>query len=436
MDLVQFAVSHPAVNPATFRNGKHFTPRLDAMNATLKLVPTPAPARPAGDSRVRGDRPFEDALEVARELNPDTPVLCFSDAALAGTARAFIAGFPGEVSYAVKANSQPEVLTTLAAAGIAMFDVASVEEMAHVRAHVPEAAFHYHNPVKSRAEIVAAFRRFGCLRFAVDDDRELGKIAGALGLVRGLEIAVRFRLPKLGLSAHDFSSKFGATPEEAVRLLAAVAALGYRPVLTFHPGSQCTDPQAYARHIAAAAAIAREAGVRLMALNVGGGFPARYRDGATPDRDAFFDVIAGAVAASFGSAGPALECEPGRGLVASSMSLLTRVKLVKPGRAEVFLNDGIYGALLEVTQAPGLMPPYRAIREGRALDGAARPFTAYGPTCDPLDRLPVPLDLPEEIEEDDFVEFGTLGAYGAATSTRFNGYEIKDVVPVRRVLSI
>ncbi|MGE0210932.1 MAG: hypothetical protein AB7S41_04490 [Parvibaculaceae bacterium] len=233
---------------------------------------------------------------------------------------------------------------------------------------------------------------------------------------------------------HDFSCKFGATPEEAATLLREVASLGFKPVLTFHPGSQCTDPEAYVRHVAAAAGIAREAGVTLHALNVGGGFPARYRDAAVPPLPAFFEAMADAVREGFEKA-PQLECEPGRGLVATSMSLLTRVKLVKHGRREVFLNDGIYGALLEMSQAPSLTPPYRAIRGGEALGGKEIEFTAYGPTCDPLDRLPVPLTLPEAVEEDDFIEFGTLGAYGAATATCFNGYEVADVVTVRSVLA-
>lgn len=400
------------------------------MSATLRIVSTPAAEHPAA-----GDRSFEDALEVAQALQPDRPMLCFSPGVLEATARRIIEGFPGEASYAVKANSHENVIGALAKAGIAVFDVASVEEMEDVRRLAPDARLHYHNPVKSKAEIVAAFRQFGCRRFAVDSERELRKIAGALGLVRDLEIAVRFRLPRLGLSAHDFSSKFGATREEAAILLRHIAALGFKPVLTFHPGSQCTDPEAYARHIEVAASIARNAGVQIHALNVGGGFPARYRDGDVPDLGLYFSTISKAVEGSFGNAAPALECEPGRGLAAASMSLLTRVKLVKPERGEVFLNDGIYGTLLELTQANGLLPAYRAIRNGEQIEGESRAFTVYGPTCDPLDRLPVPLELPASIEEDDYVEFGTLGAYGAATSTRFNGYEVKDVVIVRKALS-
>jgi ornithine decarboxylase len=81
---------------------------------------------------------------------------------------------------------------------------------------------------------------------------------------RATEIAVRFRLAANGDSAHDFSSKFGATPEEAVELLRQVVAAGFIPVLTFHPGSQCLKPAAYARHIAEAARIAEMPGSSLI----------------------------------------------------------------------------------------------------------------------------------------------------------------------------
>jgi ornithine decarboxylase len=405
------------------------------MTAALKLIKTQSAVRAAPSRTPHQVRLYQDACEVARILRPERPVFCFSAEALEANARAFLAGFPGSVAYAVKANSNEAVIRTLAAAGMETFDVASVEEMALVRSHAPKTRLHYHNPIKSRTEIAVAYRHYGCRRFAVDHTEEIAKLSATLGPARGIELAVRFRLPPHGCSAHDFSGKFGATPEEAVELLRQASELGFASVLTFHPGSQCIDPEAYARHIFAAAAIARTAGVALRALNVGGGFPARYRSGEVPALEAFFAAIDAANAEAFGSQPPMLECEPGRAIAAPGMSLLTRVKLVKGNRAEVFLNDGIYGALLEVTQAPGLLPHYRVIRNGLAVDDECRPFTVYGPTCDPLDRLPVPLELPVGIADGDFIEFGTLGAYAAATATRFNGYEVADIVSVRRVLA-
>ena len=381
-------------------------------------------------------RPFADAPDVARTVQPEAPVFCFSAPELTARARTFLDGFPGEVAYAVKSNPGPHVLKTLAAAGVAVFDVASVEEMADVRAAAPRAVLHYHNPVKSRAEIARARFGFGCTRFAADDEAEIAKIAEVVGSTSGIGIAVRFRLPSHGASAHDFSSKFGATPEEAVELLRQVVALGFAPVLTFHPGSQCTDPAAWARHIEVAAGIVSRAGVRLAALNVGGGFPWRYRDGVAPPLAVVFAAIEAAAVTAFRGDAPRLECEPGRGLVAGSTSLLTRVKLVKGKRGEAFINDGVYGGLMEVAQAPALAPPHRVIRNGAVIAAAdLKPFVVYGPTCDPLDRLPGELLLPADLREDDYIEFGALGAYGAATATCFNGYKPAQALDVDAVFS-
>ncbi len=380
-------------------------------------------------------RPYADAAAVAASLQPDEPVFCFSPAQLAARARVFLNGFPGEVSFAVKSNPAACVLSTLAKAGLSVFDVASVREMEAVRAAVGEAEFHYHNPVKSRGEIAAAHARFGCRRFAADSPEEIAKIADIVGGDASVEVAVRFVLPpERGASAHDFSTKFGAHEHAAIALLADVAKRGYRPVLTFHPGSQAREPQAYVRHIEAAARIAKGAGVALAALNVGGGFPANYATSTAPEPDVFFRVIDKAVRRCFGPARPKLECEPGRGLVATSMSLLTRVKLVCSDADDLFINDGVYGGLMECWQAPALMPPHRLIRDGAVLEGESRAFKVFGPTCDPLDALPDRLDLPQDVREGDYIEFGTLGAYGIATSTRFNGYGDHAIVEVEEAL--
>jgi ornithine decarboxylase len=379
---------------------------------------------------------FADAAELSQRLTPTDPVFCFSAEALNTRIAEFLSGFPGEVSYAVKANPGEHILLTAAASGISLFDVASVHEMKQVRSVAPRARFHYHNPIKSRQEIDEAYQIYGCKRYAADDLQEIYKIADTIGHSSEIEIAIRFRLPRLGgSSVHDFSSKFGATRAEATELLKSVVALGFAPVLTFHPGSQCTDPLAYVRHIAAAAKLTRRSGIKLAALNVGGGFPARYRYSDVPPLSVFFDAILQTTNKEFGIDAPRLECEPGRGIVAQSTSLLTRIKLVKHLRNELFINDGIYGALMEVYQVPKIVPPARVIRDGKLLQGRTRMWTIYGPTCDPLDKLPVKFELPIDIREGDFVEFGSVGAYGAATSTRFNGYGAAKTHFVRDVLS-
>lgn len=366
---------------------------------------------------------------------PDAPVFCFSEAALRMRLKRYVDGFPGRTTYAVKCNSTAPLLQTLAAGGLHAFDVASVREIELVRAADPGAVLHYHNPVKSRREIDAAYRTHGCKRFAVDCLEEIDKVHAIVGGDPSVELAVRFVLPReRGSSSHDFSTKFGAPEHDCAALLTRVQALGYVPLLTFHPGSQCHDPHVYVRHIEAAGRIAAGSGVAIRTLNVGGGFPANYLLQTSPEPEAFFAAIGAAANAAFGQDRPSLECEPGRGIAADCMSLLTRVKLVSAD--DVFLNDGVYGGLMEYYQAPDLRQPFRVWRDGAALDGPTRSFKTFGPTCDPLDVLPHRLDLPDDLREGDYIEFGEAGAYGPACVTDFNGYGAHALAHVSSVLSL
>ena len=349
---------------------------------------------------------------------PDDPVLFLSPETLHETAGRFISGFPGLVTYAVKANPGEAVIGNLVAAGIRGFDVASPAEIALVRSLAPAAALHYNNPVRSRDEVRMAVEH-GVASYSVDAAGELDKLV-ACDVPCGREVAVRFKLPVAG-AAYDFGAKFGATPREAADLLAQVAKRGYLPALTFHPGTQCTDPAAWEAYIHRACDIAWAAGVRLARLNVGGGFPARRLRADAPPLEAMFEVIARASVQAFGADAPVLVCEPGRAMVAEAVSLAVRVKAVKPG-GHVFLNDGIYGALAE-QPIMGMTDRLRVIApDGTTRQGRPTPRTLWGPTCDSLDRMPGAVPLPADMAEGDYLLIDGMGAYSTATVTRFNGY--------------
>ncbi len=360
-------------------------------------------------------------------IRPDHPVLFFSPAILQATARRFCAGFPGLVTYAVKANDAGEVLDNLIAAGISTFDVASPHEMEEVRTRLPNAVLHYNNPVRSEEEVRIAVR-LGVASYSVDGFGELAKLARC-GVPAGTEVAVRYRLP-VKSAAYDFGAKFGADPDEAAAILARVSDMGFRPSMTFHPGTQCADPSAWATYIDAAGRIARRAGLAIDRLNVGGGYAA-HRGGAAPDLDAIFRAIAEAVGQAFPGSAPALVCEPGRAMVADAFSLATRVKTIRDD-GSVFLNDGIYGGLAEVPVI-GAVDRRIVVGPGAERAGKQTPRKVFGPTCDSLDHLPDALDLPDDIAEGDWVLFHGMGAYSTATVTRFNGYGAIDIVTTDRL---
>ncbi len=246
-------------------------------------------------------------------------------------------------------------------------------------------------------------------------------------LPKGTEIAVRLALPVAG-AAYDFGEKFGLGPDRAAQLLQEVAARGFVPAITFHPGTQCADPSAWGAYIAEAAVVARMAGVRIARLNVGGGF-ASHRDGQAPDLEAIFTHIRAEVDRHFPDHAPDLVCEPGRAMVADAFTLGARVKALRDTGA-VFLNDGIYGGLTEARDigAPGRIRVLAP--DGMPRTGKDQPRIVFGPTCDSIDRLPDPLPLPADLAEGDYVLFDGMGAYSRSLTTRFNGYGLGDPVTV------
>lgn len=360
-----------------------------------------------------------DPTRYLAAVQPEVPVHFFCPSELDARLRSFQQGFPGLVTYAVKANPAEHVISQLWAGGLDGFDVASPDEIALIQRLCPGAPMHYNNPVRSRAEIAAGVAA-GVASWSVDDAAELEKLiaAGAQG-----EIAVRFKLPVEG-AHYNFGSKFGATEAEAAALLARVAAAGLTPALTFHVGTQCRDPQAYAAYIHAAAAICDAAGVHIARLNVGGGFPSA-RDGARLDLAPFFAAI-DAAANAFASR-PTLICEPGRGMVADAFAYAVQVKSLRAGR--VYLNDGIYGGLAELTSM--VLPAFAVVGpNGARRAGKEAPATVFGPTCDSLDQIPGAIDLPRDMAEGDWFLFTSMGAYLNGLTTTFNGYGARETVTV------
>ncbi|MEO8531342.1 MAG: type III PLP-dependent enzyme [Deltaproteobacteria bacterium] len=356
--------------------------------------------------------------EYLRAHKPVDPVLFFAPAVLQATARKFLEGFPGLVTYAVKSNPDEVILTNLVAAGIQGFGVASPAEMATIARIAPGAAMHYNNPVRSRDEIAYAVK-MGVKSYSVDSFSELEKLI-ALVPAANTEITVRIKLPVSG-AAYNFGAKFGATLDKAAALLARVAEAGFIPSITFHPGTQCVDPMAWDSYIRAAAEVAQDAGVKIARLNVGGGFPAHRLIDIEPQLDEIFALIDRVTTEAFGDDRPALVCEPGRGLVAECYSAVVCVKAIRDGE-HVFMNDGVYG-LFDELPVIGIIDRIDVLSpEGKARTGEGEPRICFGPTCDSIDRLPGELMLPADMVEGDYMVFNGFGAYSTATATRFNGF--------------
>ncbi len=361
---------------------------------------------------------WSNPTEFIRVQQPENPVLFFAPTMAQAAARRFIDGFPGMVTYAVKSNPTEEMVENLAAAGVRGYDCASPFEIDLIRRLAPDAAIHYNNPVRARHEIAHAVSR-DVKSWSIDSRSELAKLI-ELVPAEGTEISVRFKLPVSG-AAYNFGAKFGATAELAVELLKVVADAGFIPSLTFHPGTQCTDPAAWETYILTAAEIARDAEVTIARLNVGGGFPSHRLNGLMPVLEDIFSLIDRTATVAFGADRPLLICEPGRALCGDAFTLATKIKALRDD-SHVFLNDGVYGAMTELPLI-GVIDRIEVLApDGTRRTGDTVPRIVFGPTCDSVDRLPGEIALPGDIAEGDYIVIHGMGAYSTVTNTRFNGF--------------
>lgn len=369
---------------------------------------------------------FKSVCDHLKNCQPVNPVLCHRPHAATRAARWFLAQFPGDVLYAVKANPAPVILDALYAAGIRHFDVASLAEVERV-CHYPDVRLYCMNTVKHPEHIRRMYFDFGLRDFSLDCRQELDKILAATGGAKDLRLHVRIAVDN-STSCLPLSHKFGAPADEAADLLLFARTHAEELGVSFHVGSQAMNPLAYASAIGRANRLIRKTGVIIDSLDVGGGFPAAY-PGLTPaPLGQYVQVIADAFDETLTSYTCRLLCEPGRALVAESASMLVGVTLRKGNW--LYLNDGAYGSLFDAAHAD-FPYPVRAIRGGRELQAEYdTPFSFYGPTCDSIDAIAGPYHLPASMQAGDYIEFGQLGAYGDAMRTDFNGFGDRDEIIV------
>jgi len=297
---------------------------------------------------------FPDVRSMVAALKPSYPVYCLRPHVLRRNAQKFLELFPGRVLYAVKCNPHPQVLQELYEAGIRHFDTASLPEIAQVREKFPEAGCYFMHPVKGRAVIQTADHVYGVDTFVVDHRDELEKVLNETG-AEGITIVVRVTTPPVEGIFFHLAAKFGAEPPEAAALLKEAHSRGAQVGLCFHVGSQCLVPGAYTKALEICGQVLAEAKVPIQCLDVGGGFPAQYMTNTIPPLDVFITEIEAGVKSLGLRRDCVLMCEPGRALVAEAMSLVVQVQLRKGDR--LYINDGIYGSLSEMSPPTCASPP-------------------------------------------------------------------------------
>jgi ornithine decarboxylase len=354
-------------------------------------------------------------------LRPVQPVTLLRPHAARRAARFFVEKFPGCSLYAVKANPSPDLLKILWDSGVTHYDVASINEVRLVHGTLPKAVICFMHPVKAEEVIAEAYFEHGVKTFSLDTMDELEKIIRATSTdgvpATDLNLLVRISVDN-GHAKLSLGAKFGAEPSEMKQLLLATRQAADAMGICFHVGSQAMSPAAYAEALTRVRAAILDAAVTVDIVDVGGGFPSVYPGMEPPALETYFSVIHAGFEALPISYSAELWCEPGRALCAEYASLVVRVE--KRRGSELYINDGAYGALFDAAHI-GWRYPVRLLREEESRVRTAE-FSFYGPTCDDLDRMAGPFELPGDVGPGDYIEVGMLGAYGCAMRTDFNGF--------------
>jgi bifunctional diaminopimelate decarboxylase / aspartate kinase len=321
------------------------------------------------------------------------------------------------VFYAIKANSNPEVLRIVHAAGL-NFECVSPGEIRRILELFPEID-------RQRILFTPNFApradyEFGLeqgVRVTLDNLHPLRHWAG---LFAGKDIILRLD-PGQGRGHHEHvrtagvHSKFGIPMFELDEARGLVEAAGASVVgLHAHTGSgilQADNWQYVARQLLDALAVFPAVAF----LDLGGGLGIPEKPGQVPlDMQAVSDSL-DAIKADF----PTLELwlEPGRYVVANAGALLTTVTQTK-GKGQV-RYVGVSTGMNSLIR-PALYGAYHEIANLSRVDEApSEVVSVVGPICETGDRLGVDRLLPPTVEGDVLL-IANAGAYGYVMGSDYN----------------
>lgn len=327
-----------------------------------------------------------------------------------------------QIYYAMKANPAPEILKLLVGLG-SSFDTASVFEIEQcIAAGAKPECISFGNTIKKAQDIAYAYK-LGVRLFAFDSLCELEKIAT---YAPGSSVYCRLLMNNQG-AEWSLSRKFGCEIDMAYDLLLHSRQLGLDPYgVSFHVGSQQTDPSQWDIPISKTAMLftaLKCAGVNLRMVNLGGGFPGRYKSEIF-SVETYTNAITKAMSRYFNHI-PVMMLEPGRSLVADAGVIQTEVVLISQKSylddlRWVFLDIGKFGGLAET------MDECIKYRIRTPWDGSkAGPIILAGPTCDSVDILyeHANYELPLNLKVGDKIEILSTGAYTTTyAAVGFNGF--------------
>jgi diaminopimelate decarboxylase len=400
-----------------------------------------------------------DVRDLAREFGTPAYVVDEADfrARAAEFRESFTAAFEhlcggADVYYAAKAFLCTAVARWMHNEGLYL-DVCSGGELAvAVRAGVPGARIGMHGNNKSTAEIEAALRH-GVGRIVLDSFEEIDRVA-RLAAEIGTVAPVLVRVT-VGVEAHTHEyiatahedQKFGFSLSEGQAAEAVRRVLGHAPALRLlglhsHIGSQIFDTSGFEvaarRVLGLHLEVAKEHGVELPELDLGGGFGIAYTTAHDPLPVSEIAVplaeIVERECRADGVAVPRVSVEPGRAIAGPSTFTLYEVGTVKAvqldgGASRRYvavdggMSDNVRTALYDADFSCSL-----ASRASAAPPVLSR---VVGKHCESGDVVVKDEFLPADVRSGDLLAVPGTGAYCRSLSSQYNHVPRPPVVAVR-----
>jgi diaminopimelate decarboxylase len=356
-----------------------------------------------------------------------TPCYVYSQDAIVSRFREYDAAFgdtPHGVCYAVKANSNLNILRLLAQEG-AGFDIVSGGELYRVlRAGGDPGSVVFSGVGKTDEEIAYALRE-SVRTFNCESEPEIERL-NALARRFGARARIALRVnPDVDAATHPYIStgmsehKFGIDIGEVEAVYARAASLPHLLVegVSCHIGSQILEAEPLMEAVDKMVALAerlRSRGIGIRHLDLGGGLGVPYKP--ADQAPSIADVVAGIRSRV---AGRDLEVmvEPGRSIVGEAGVLLTRVLYRKQtARKEFVVVDAAMNDLIR----PALYKSYHEIVPvQRDVRRPVITADVVGPICETGDFLARGRDM-AVADTGDLLAIQTAGAYGFAQASNYN----------------
>ncbi|GEA12098.1 diaminopimelate decarboxylase [Alteromonas sp. KUL49] len=368
----------------------------------------------------------EDAAVRDIAATHGTPLYIYSRATLERHWHAFndaIGDHPHLICYAVKANSNLGVLSTLAKLGSG-FDIVSGGELARVIAAGGDPSKVVFSGVgKTSKEIRYALEQ-GIHCFNVESEPELHRInAVAESMSTTASISLRIN-PDVDAKTHPYIStglkanKFGISRERALETYELAASLSHLNVVGMdcHIGSQLTDIDPFVDALERLLVLIDELAERdihIKHLDVGGGLGVTYDNETPPHPKAYAQAMAEKMQ---GREHLKLILEPGRAIAANAGILVTEVEFIKQGEEK---NFAIVDAAMNDMLRPSLYSAWqKIIPVSQTSSAEAKTYDVVGPVCETGDFLGKDREL--AVEAGDLLAVRSAGAYGFVMASNYN----------------